>query len=409
PQSQSQPPTTQRTASEQNEAAKSEQQLRELLRSNPEAFARNNYDYLLARLLEGRGAEAAQYFQTVAQRNSPLAGYALWHLAELARTAGKLDDEQAALQKMIAQFPDHLWRERAILRLSESCFRTGNYQSVLTTLRLLGPRRDLLPRIGEAQLASRQVEAARTSFETALAGKSHDDTSLRAILNLDKLDGAAQLMLSEAEHLRRARALQFNRYFAEARPHWLAVVNSFPQSKARAESLFNLGRGYFLEDKFADARQWYERVGSEFPQTEEGEQGFYYAGHCDQFTGDADKAIARYEAYLKRYPKGQFVGYAHLNAIDTLRTEGRFDEALRWAARAQAEAPGQYFVVTGLFHQAKIRLSKEDFSGALSDLTALRAKNLNVHGLVATTNYPEVNFLRAYCLEKLGRFDEAMT
>src|SRR5436190_1022772 len=88
PQSQSQPPTTQRTASEQNEAAKSEQQLRELLRSNPEAFARNNYDYLLARLLEGRGAEAAQYFQQVAQRNSPLAGYALWHLAELARTAG---------------------------------------------------------------------------------------------------------------------------------------------------------------------------------------------------------------------------------------------------------------------------------------------------------------------------------
>ncbi len=411
PQSQSQPTTASRTAPEQNEAAKSEQQLRELLRSNPEAFSRNNYDYLLARLLDGRGAEAeaAQYFQKVAARNSPLAGYALWHLAELARAAGKLNYEQAALQKMISQFPDHLWRERAVLRLSESYFKTGNYQAVISMLRQLGPRRELLPRIGEAQLALRQVEAARASFEAARAGKSHDDTSLRAILNLDKLDGAAQMMLSEAEHLRRARALQFNRYFAEARPHWLAVVNSFPQSRARAESLFNLGRGYFLEDKFAEARQWYERAGNEFPQTEEGEQGFYYAGHCDQFSGNADKAIARYEAYLKRYPKGQFVGYAHLNAIDTLRSAGRLDEALRWAARAQAEAPGQYFAGTGLFHQAKIRLSKEDFSGALSDLTALRAKNLNVHGLVATTNYPEVNFLRAYCLEKLGRFDEAIT
>jgi soluble lytic murein transglycosylase-like protein/TolA-binding protein len=411
PRCQSQPPATQSPAVEQNGAAKSEAQLRELLRSSPEAFARNNYDYLLARLLEGRGAqaEAAQFFQKVMARNSPLAGYALWHLAELARVSGKLSEEQAALQKMITQFPDHLWRERATLRLSESYFKTGNYQAALTTLRLLGPRRDLLPRIGEAQLALRQVEAARASFEAALVGKAQDDTALRAILNLDKLDAAAQVMLSEAEHLRRGRALQFNRYFAEARPHWLAVVNSFPQSRARAESLYQLGRGYFLEDKFAEARQWYERVGSEFPQTEEGEQGFYYAGHCDQFTGNADKAIARYEAYLKRYPKGQFVGYAHLNAIDTLRSAGRLDEALQWAARAQTEAPGHFFVVTGLFHQAKIRLSKEDFAGALNDLTALRAKNLNVHGLVATTNYPEINFLRAYCLEQLGRFDEAIT
>src|SRR6185436_4459474 len=58
PQSQSQQATVSRAAPEQNEAAKSEQQLRELLRNNPEAFARNNYDYLLARLLETRDAQA---------------------------------------------------------------------------------------------------------------------------------------------------------------------------------------------------------------------------------------------------------------------------------------------------------------------------------------------------------------
>lgn len=396
---------------DQHDPAKTEQQLRDLLRTSPETVARNNYDYLLARLLEQRGAfaEAVPHFQKVVARNSPLAGYALWHLAEIARAGGKRIDEQAALQKLTTQYTDHLWRERALRRLSESHFHSGNYQAVLTTLRTLGPRRDVLPRVGEAQVALRQTEAARASFEAALAGNSTDDTALNAILNLDELDAAQQKLLSETEHLRRARILQFNRFFAEARPHWLAVINGFPKSRARAESLFQLGRNYFLENKFAEALPWYERVGTEFPQMEEGEQGFYYVGHCYQFSDQTDKAIARYELYLQRYPKGKFIGYAHLNAIDTLRSAGRLEQALRWAQRVQTDFGESFFGITALFQQAKLRLGKEDYAGALADFTALRAKNLNVRGQIATTNLPEVIFMRAYCLEKLGRFDEALT
>lgn len=396
---------------DRNDPAKAEAQLRDLLRTSPATITRNNYDYLLARLLEQRGVtgEALPLFQKVVARNSPLAGYALWHLAEIARANGRLTEEQAALQKLTTQYPDHLWRERALRRLSESYFHSNNYQAVLTTLRALGPRRDILPRVGEAQVALRQNEAARASFEAALAGNSTDDTALNAVLNLDKLDATQQKLLSEAEHLRRARILQFNRFFAEARPHWLAVINGFPQSRARAESLFQLGRNYFLENKFVEALPWYERVGNEFPQSEEGEQGFYYVGHCHQFSDQTDKAIARYELYLQRYPKGKFIGYAHLNAIDTLRSANRFEQALQWAQRAQTDLGEGFFAVTALFQQAKIRLNKEDYAGALTDFTALRAKNLNVRGQVATTNLPEVSFMRAYCLEKLGRFEDAIT
>lgn len=403
--------TNLRAALERNDSNKAEQQLRELQRNAPENFARNNYDYLLARLLEQRGAyaEATALFQKVVTRNSPLAGYALWHQAEIARAVHKLTEEQAALQKLIAQFPDHLWRERAIHRLGESQFQSGDYQAVLKTLRMLGPRRDVLPRQGEAQVALRQLDAARASFAAALAGNSTDDTALRAILNLDKLDAQQNVTLTETEHLRRARVLQFNRYFAEARAHWLAVANQFPQSRARAESLFQLGRGYFLENDFLKAVPWYERVGNEFPNSEEGEQGFYYVGHCYQFANQPDKAISRYEEYLQKYPKPKFNGYAHLNAIDTLRSAGRTEQAMQWAQRAQTEAGDGFFAVTGLFQQAKIRLGQEDYAGALADLTALRAKNLNVRGQIATTNLPEINFLRAYCLEKLGRFDDAAT
>jgi len=393
-----------------------ERSLREIERTEPSAFVRNNYDYLLARVLDRRGAtdEAAQAYQKVVARNSPLAGYAVWHLAELARAGSNFAEEQKLLAQLVAQHPDFLRRERALQRLGASYLRAGQYPMVIATLKGLsgthgGAARDSLAKIGEAQLALNQASAARATFESLLASGLLDDASLKAAAGLDKIDEAARATLTEAEHLRRARIYQFNRRFAEARAHWLAIVNNFPQSARRAEALFQLGRGYFLEDNYAEAIPWYNRVHDEFPQTDEGEQGFYFVGHAYQSLNDAERAIARYEAFLKAYPQSEYFGTAHLNAIDTLRSAGRLEDALKWAARAQTNVRDGFIIVTALFDQAKIHLTQENYAAALADFTALRSRNLALRGPVATTNSAEVAFMRAYCLEKLGRFDEAIT
>ncbi len=398
-----------RAALDRNDPA-AETLLRQMMNASPDAFARNNYDYLLGRLLENRGAnaEASAFFLRVANRNSTLAGYAMWHLAEIARANGSLAEEQKLLQRFVAQHADHLLRERAIWRLSESYFKTGQYQDAINTLRLLsGPRRDAMAMIGEAQLAMKQFAAARQSFEQVLANGSLDDASLRACLGLDRINGAEMTAISENERLRRARVYQFNRYFDEARRHWIGLLREYPQSARRHEALFQTGRGYFLENNFTEAAKWYDRAHDEFPQTEEGELGFYYVGHCYQFLDDADRAIARYEAFLREYQRSEYAGYAHLNAIDTLRSAGRLEEALAWAVRAQTNVREPFIVVTALFQQAKIRLTRGDYAGALADFTTLRSRNLNARGMIATTNPSEVAFMRAYCLEKMGRYDEA--
>jgi len=398
-----------RAALDRNDQTAAESLLRGMMDSDPDAFARNNYDYLLARLLENRGAEAETFFLRVVNRNSPLAGYALWRLAEIQRARGASSEEQKLLQKFTSQYGDHLLRERAIHRLSDSYFKTGQYQNAIDTLRLIaGPRRDTLAVIGEAQFAMRQTASAKQTFESVLANGSMDDASLRACLGLDRISDAEANMLTEAERLRRARTYQFNRYFTDARKHWLALLGDYPQSAKRNEALFQIGRGYFLDNNFAEAAKWYDRVHDEFPQTEEGELGFYYVGHCYQYLDDADRAIARYEAFLKEYPRSEYYGYAHLNAIDTLRSAGRLEEALTWASRAQNNGNEPFVVASGLFQQARIRMTQGDYASALADFTALRSRNLNLRGLTAMTNAPEAAFMRAYCLEKLGRFDEAI-
>jgi peptidoglycan lytic transglycosylase len=409
-----------RTAMDRGDYPAAEQILRRMMSVSGDAFARNNYDYLLARLLQWREAptEANSLFKNVFARNSPLSGYALWHQAEIERAAGRLAEEQKLLQKFISQFSDHLLRERAVERLSESYFKTASYRAAIDTLRLLsGPQRDAMAMIGEAQLALGQPGPARISFDAVLSNGSMDDASLRAVRGLDRLNGNTGQtgqtgqtgpVLTEAERLRRARIYQFNRQFSEARNHWLILASDFPRSANRTEILFQLGRGFFLDNQYTEAIKWYRQVYQEFPQTDEGEEGFYYLGHCYQYLNDADRAIARYEEFLKVYPKSDYVGYAHLNAIDTLRSAGRPADALKWAARAQTDLKAPFFGVTALFKQANIRLAQGNFSAALADFTALRSKNLNARGLTASTSAHEVAFMRGYCLEKLGQFDAAI-
>lgn len=417
---QAQPPITAqrhnqlRTALDHHDLAAAEQILREFQSKSSQAFIRNNYDYLFARVLDRRGnaKEAATAYQKVVSRNSIFSGYALGHLAELARATGDFKGEQTYLSQMLAKFPAQLNAESARKRLGASYFKSGNYAQAIATVQPISGlsgsfARESTARIGEAQLALKQTATAKATFESLLNG-GKDDASLRAILGLDRIDAEANTQLSEAEHLRRARIYQFNRAFAEARPHWLAIINGTPTNPNRAEAAYEMGRGYQWEDQFRDAAKYFQMAYDIAPKSEEGEQGFYYVGHCYQYLNEADKAIARYSEFLQLFPRSKFFGYAYLNAIDSLRAVGKNTEALAWAQRAQTECREPFIQVTGLFQQARIHLSQEDYLAALADFTALKARNLSVRGLVAGTNLSEVNFMRAYCLEKLGRFDEAI-
>ncbi len=404
-----------RAALEHHDLATAEQILRAFQSKSAPAFLKNNYDYLLARVLDRRGnaKEAMTAYQKVVSRNAILAGYALGHLAELARAAGDAKGEQNYLSQMLAKFPAQLNAEAARKRLGTSYFKSGNYAQAIATLQPIAGlstpfARESTARIGEAQLALKQNAQARSTFESLLNG-GKDDASLRAVIGLDKLDADEKTLVSELEHLRRARILQFNRAFAEARPHWLAVINGTPTNPNRAEAAYETGRGFQWEDQFRDAAKYFQMAYDIAPKSDEGEQGFYYVGHCHQYLNEADKAIARYSEFIAQFPRSKFFGYAYLNAIDSLRAVGKTAEALTWAQRTQTENRDPFIQVTGLFQQARIRLSQNDYAGALADFTALKSRNLSARGLVAGTNLSEVNFMRAYCLEKLGRYDEAIT
>ena len=72
--------------------------------------------------------------------------------------------------------------------------------------------------------------------------------------------------LSDAEHMLRASIYQFNRDFDGARLHYLAVIDKDPRSGTVPNALYQIGRGFYLQQRYEEALKYFQRVVDQFPE-----------------------------------------------------------------------------------------------------------------------------------------------
>src|SRR6202158_3962642 len=100
------------------------------------------------------------------------------------------------------------------------------------------------------------------------------DAALSAVRNSDRADRAQKSkqinQLSAAEHARRAGIYLLNRAFAEAREHWQALIDNYSNDANVPAALLGIARSFYVERRYEEARQTYERVARDYPQTKEG-------------------------------------------------------------------------------------------------------------------------------------------
>ena len=81
-----------------------------------------------------------------------------------------------------------------------------------------------------------------------------DDFALAGVRGLDEIEtyNKTAPQLSDGEHYRRAFIYQFNRDFPDARKHYSAIVENFPQSTFAPDAMYQIGRGYVQEGDFEE-------------------------------------------------------------------------------------------------------------------------------------------------------------
>jgi len=398
-------------------------ELQALKTSNGQLFAANNYDYLLGRLTERArdSAGSAANYQSVVARNSVLSQYALWRLARFARSTGDLVLERERLQQLITQAPGSLLHDAAILRIGQSFYESRDFAAAIsalqpvTTIKSGATVREALSLLAQAYLESGRQAEARVAFAKLIMqmpdASRPDDFALAAVRALDAMDstGGNNRALDESEHLLRASIYQFNRDFEHARIHYLANIDSNAQSGAVPNALYQVGRGYYLQQHYDEAIKYLQRV-DKFPESSSTRDALALVAGSYSRLGRVDDAIAAYRLLIGRFTDAPNPDRPYLNLIDLLHEAGRYKEALDWVEQARTRFKDEPGSALALFAQLRIHLTQGRWQRAISDADQLaQISNLITENLPGSTTLSEIRFLRAYAQEQLGKFDEAIT
>lgn len=388
--------------------------------ANESLFRDKNYEYLLGRIAERTGdtAGAVANYQAIASNNSKLKEYALWRLAKIARATGDLVLERERLQQLIAAAPSSLLFDAATLRLTESFFESGDFPSAATTAKSLTQSKNVnSAREGAALMGLAYVRAGKTAEARDVFSKlvmqmpdasRPDDYALEAVRQLDVLDKNSPLT-SEAEILLRASVYQFNRDFAGARVHYQAIIDRFPQSTTVPNAMFQIARGLYNEAKYDEAVKLFQKVFDSYPQSSSARDAVGFLGSSYVRMKRTDDAVAAYKLLIDKFPDNPNPERAFQNIIDTLHEAGRYPEALNWVQQARARFKTDIANALVLFAQLRIHMAQGSWASVVRDADELsKLSDLGGTRVPGGTNPAEVNFLRAFALEQLGRTEEAI-
>jgi soluble lytic murein transglycosylase len=405
-------------------------ELRDLEAKDPAGFRENNYDYLSARVLEKSGdtARAMAAYQGVVNRNSILKPYALWHLSRLARTSGNLILERTYLQELMSFSPDSLLVYPAARRTAQSWFESGNYDLAIRQVEQMpkpSPQitgraaeqasRELQAFVAEAYLRAGNRDKAKEIYASLTTNLSNpaqpDDYALAGARGIDSLESSTPGTppLTDYEHLGRASIYQFNRDFDRARIHYASIINDYPGSGLAPDAIFQTGRGYVQQGDFTEAIKWFERVLEQFPDHPVAQDSLLQAASAYARVGKNHEAGVRYRKYIEKYPEGERVDRAYLNLIDILRDEREETGSIKWAATIRDKFRGKQPEALATFAEARIYLAHTDWPNALATIERLeKLTDLGGPNTPGGTSVAEVRFLRAFVLEQLRQYADAI-
>ena len=243
------------------------------------------------------------------------------------------------------------------------------------------------------------IAFAQSASEATLASVRRSDASVR-----DAQGNIAKL--SQAEHMKRAAIYMSVRAFAEARLHWQALIDYYPEDPRVPEALLGIARSYFLAKDYEDGYSIFNRLAQDYPNTKEGREGLNYSAASLLRMGRFAESAKRYAEYCDRYPTGERIDTAYLNVIDTLREAGKPQDALQWVTKTRQRFAGTATETNAIFAALRLQLAEGQYNDAVmaAELLSKRAFSKAV-----LTSPIEVAYLKAFSLERAGRKEAAFT
>jgi len=247
------------------------------------------------------------------------------------------------------------------------------------------------------------------TFNVTAVGQAASESMLASVRRSDAASRDARGKLPKlppAEHMRRAAVYLSVRAFVEARDHWQALIDNYPDDPRVPEAMLGIGRSYFLGKVYEEGYTVFNEVAQKYISTKEGREALNFSAASLLRMGRFDESAARYIEYVERFPNGERIDTAHLNVIDTLREAGRMKEALTWVTRTRQRFAGTAVETNAIFAALRLHISEGNWHDAIRTAEELSKRSFS---RAVDTSRSEVAYLTAFSLEQAGRKDEAFT
>jgi hypothetical protein len=365
--------------------------LTQIAQKHPDLYNQWSLGYLHARALieDDQPRDAMQKLAPFLAAGHPLRDLALYHQAEIDEARNERALASRSRTALIFEYPKSSYRDEAIDEETEYLASLGAPQLIAFATRLYPTadtkrRRDLAAHIAEALPA----EALTRGF-AVLAGGTTDDPSDRVGRVLDRPELIAKMTPQQKALL--GESMQAHRHFDRAVALLSAAVGGLPAR--RDELTFAIGRSYFGDEKFTQARDTYLRGAAATTDPKWKSTFLFHASRAAQLLGD-DKAGEQLMTQALAVP-GRFPSTtaALTQRIRTRLKQKRVAEAAGDLQLLRKLAPNDHALVEGSVAYAVGLIGGGNPTGGLSVLNSIPPK------LLDKWDRPEVAYWRARALE----------
>jgi TolA-binding protein len=270
--------------------------------------------------------------------------YALFCLGEAQLRLGRFSDATSTFKTFHEQFKNDPLIPEVQWRLGFCQYRSGNFKEATEIFQDLKTQLKESPLLfythyllGRIFLLNRDPSASIREINSVIyKSPGHPLTGISFLtlfwnyIQLGEIDGANKVFqrLQKLNHVEDEKNfiqwLNAELIFSEGRisdslPYYFNILNS----RFREKALYQIGRGYFFENKFREAIINLDILLLEFPSSEYAEEGLFLKAECLNRLGNLDLALDAYELIVRqnRNDLWQLLALTQIGNVHRVRNE----------------------------------------------------------------------------------------
>jgi len=183
----------------------------------------------------------------------------------------------------------------------------------------------------------------------------------------------------------------------EAFPYYFNILNT----RFREKALFQIGKGYFLENKYRESITNLDILLLEFPNSKYFEEGLFIKGECLVKSGDLDQALDTYNLVVRQNKKNVWYLFALTQIGSVYSFRGEHDKAENAFKKVLEDFPNH-----PLFYHAALQLGNVNF-GKKSIVEAVHYYSIVLKGNILEL-FGQAYFSLGEIFYQEGKFEKAL-